>query len=156
MADTHIVKTRIEPFVQEWLESRFGQKFRREYLQLTGCAGFHEFDAVSADRTIVAGIKSSSGRTSGGHNPSAKLASVYRELYFLSNVKADSKLLILTDDEFYDLVVKKVTQHLAGGLRVEHCPLTPEVQVLARGVHEDARDEIDRGKQKAQVRGAGS
>jgi hypothetical protein len=154
MADTHIFKTRIEPFVQEWLESRCGQKFRREYLPLEGCTGFHEFDAVSADRTIVAGIKSSSGETSGGKNPSGKLASVYQELYFLSNVKADTKLLILTDVEFYHLVVKKITQHLAGGIRVEHCPLSPELQELARKVHADASDEIDRGKQRARGRGA--
>lgn len=115
MADTHKLKTHVEPFVRKWLEKKYSQQFSREYLPLVGGEGFHEFDGVSADRQIVAGIKSSSGRTSGGKNPSGKLASVYQELYFLSNVGTATRLLVLTDGEFFEFVCRKTWDKLAGG-----------------------------------------
>lgn len=84
MANTHLLKTRVEPFVRGWLAKRYSQKFNSESLRLAGCTGFHEFDAVSADKKIVCGIKSSSAATSGGKNPSGKIAATYEELYFLA------------------------------------------------------------------------
>jgi hypothetical protein len=105
MANMHLLKTRVEPYVRLWLSERYSQAFSREFLQLAGCSGFHEFDAVFADKRIVCGIKSSSGPTSGGKNPSGKIARAHTELYFLAGVDARQSLLVLTDEEFYDLLI---------------------------------------------------
>ena len=146
MADTHGLKTRVEPFVRKWLEGKYGQHFHKEDLPLAGTEGCHEFDAVSDDGTIVAAITSASGKTSGGKNPSGKVDSVYRELYFLSNVKAGTKLLVLTDRGFFDLICKKTEGKLAGGNALLHCPLSAELEGFVRRIRADASDEIDRGK----------
>jgi hypothetical protein len=64
MANTNEIKVKIEPYVQRCLAAKFGVAFRKRMLPLAGCAGVHEFDAVSEDGKIVAAIKSSSGATS--------------------------------------------------------------------------------------------
>jgi hypothetical protein len=104
MADTHLLKKHVEPHLRKWLSEQYSQTFTREVLQLAGCCGFHEFDAVSADKRIICGIKSSSGITSCGKNPSGKISSAYEELYFLAGVDADQRLLVSTDEGFYRLL----------------------------------------------------
>ena len=72
MADTR-VQLEVEDWVRrEWLPLKYNQKFSRERLRLTA-GGVFDFDAVSSDNTIVANISTSSGITSGGRNPAAKI-----------------------------------------------------------------------------------
>jgi len=146
MADTHQIKTQVEPFVRDWLWRRFSQQFTREFLQLAECSGFHEFDAVSADKRIVCGIKSSSARTSGGKNPSGKIAGAYEELYFLSGVDADQRFLVLTNKDFYELLAKKMRDKLSRSIQLLYCPLPHELEQLVGSVQRRASQEIDRGK----------
>jgi hypothetical protein len=149
MANTHLLKTRVEPFVREWLSGQYGQGFTSEFLSLTGCSGVHEFDAVSADKRIVCGIKSSSGKTSGGRNPSGKIAGAYEELYFLASVDADQRFLILTDEGFYRLLSEKMRDKLVRGIELKYCQLNEELSQLAKEVQSEASGEIDRGKPTA-------
>ena len=87
MADTSYLKMVVEDYVRETLAKKFGSRFRSRVLTLqTG--GHHEFDAVSEDGQIVAAIKSASGKTSGGKNPSGKVQGVEAELYYLTLVSA--------------------------------------------------------------------
>jgi hypothetical protein len=146
MANTHLLKTRVEPFVREWLSQRFSQKFTREFLQLAGCSGVHEFDAVSANKKVVCGIKSSSAATSGGKNPSGKIASAYEELYFLAGVEAEQRFLVLTDEAFYQLLSKKMREKLSRDIKLLYCPLNGELAQLVKAIHSEASREIDRGK----------
>jgi hypothetical protein len=155
MANTHLLKTRVEPFVREWLSGQYRQKFTSEFLHLTGCSGVHEFDAVSADKQIVCGIKSSSGITSGGKNPSGKIAGAYEELYFLARVDADQRFLVLTYEEFYRLLSEKMREKLTRGIRLLHCPLTEELAQLVNKVQSEASSEINCGKPSARARDAG-
>jgi hypothetical protein len=152
MANTNLLKTRVEPFVREWLAKQYSQTFSREFLQLAGCSGSHEFDAVSADKRIVCGIKSSSGATSGGKNPSGKIASAYEELYFLAGVDADQRFLVLTDKEFYQLLSRKMQEKLSRDIKLFYCPLTEELARLVRAVQSEASSEIDRGKPSARAK----
>lgn len=146
MADTHLLKTHVEPYVRQWLSDRYSQTFSRELLQLAGCSGVHEFDAVSADKRIVCGIKSSSGATSGGRNPSGKIASAYQELYFLASVDAAQRFLVLTDEEFYEILSKNMREKLSREIKLLYCPLTEELAQLVKKVRSEASSEIDRGK----------
>jgi hypothetical protein len=152
MANTHLLKTRVEPHVREWLTQQYSQRFSSEFLQLAGCCGFHEFDAVSADKRIVCGIKSSSGIASGGKNPSGKISSAYEELYFLAGVDANQRFLVLTDEGFYRLLSKKMREKLSRDIRLLYCPLTEELAELVKGIHSEASNEIDRGKALARAK----
>src|SRR5262245_46270944 len=134
MADTNKLKTIVEPYVREWLQAKFGVPFTKEFLPLAGCTGEHEFDAVSADRKIVAGIKSSSGKTSGKRNPSGKYESAFAEVYFLSLVQTDRKILVLTDAEFYRLFVAKSHGKLGAGVELMYCPLPAELECAVREI----------------------
>lgn len=146
MANTHEIKRQIEPYVRGRLAERFGVTFSKRMLPLAGCKGVHEFDAVSEDGKIVASVKSSSGRTSGDRNPSGKFHASFEELYFLSLVSAEVKLLVLTSREFYDLFKKRSAGRIAPGIELWHCPLSPELELLIGQIASEASDEIDRGK----------
>jgi len=70
MANTTLLKTRVEDHVRRWLAIKFGMPFRSEFLFLSrvnGKAARHEFDAVSEDKKIVCAIKTASWKTSGGN-----------------------------------------------------------------------------------------
>jgi hypothetical protein len=146
VANTHPIKTEIEPYVRDWLAEKFGISFHKKFVQLAECEGLHEFDAVSADRRIVAGIKSSSAKTSGEKNPSGKIASAFQELYFLVLVKAEIKILVLTDRDFFDLLIKRTRNKLPSNIQLLYCPLSVELDSLVRSITFEASDEIDRGK----------
>jgi len=70
MANTKPIKTKIHPYVREWLQEKYGIAFAKTSLPLQGCTGKYTFDAVFADRKIIAKIKAASGYTSGQKNPS--------------------------------------------------------------------------------------
>lgn len=108
MANTHFIKTTVEPAVLELLAQAFGQPFTKQFLNVglrkDGSPRLHEFDAVSADKSIVAGIRSSSGLTSGGRRPAGKIAGAFKEAYFLTLAEANRKLLVVTDAEYYNIL----------------------------------------------------
>ena len=50
MADTRLLKSKIEPYVRTWLAEKFGKPFHSEFLPLSSAkdrSAKHEFDAVS-------------------------------------------------------------------------------------------------------------
>jgi hypothetical protein len=148
MADTTALKKQIEPHVQAWLQKQFGVRFRRQTAPLTGhgTAGQHQFAAVSEDGKIVASVKSLSGRTTGENLPSAKIDSSYAEIYYLSLVQAEKRLLVLTDPEFYRLFCRKSKGMVVRGVDILLCPLPPELERVKRAVRLAASAEIDDGK----------
>lgn len=149
MADTRVMKHRVEPYVREKLEAEFGQAFTQQFLPVgrrtDGSAAMHEFDAVSADRRIVAGIKSSSGRTSGGRRPSGKINAAYKELYFLSLVDANHRILVLTDPEFHQIMRNDSDGKLAPGLELMLIALPRELKEQVQAVHRAASKEMTTG-----------
>lgn len=130
MADTRVLRSRVEDFVREWLEARFGQPFSSRLLPLKGVHGvakLHEFDAVSKDGSIVCGIRTSSWRTSGGKRGSGKVQGAFTELYFLNLVEAPQRYLVLTDPEFFRCFTSECDGRLAAGLTLLQCPLPPDL-----------------------------
>lgn len=106
MADTR-VQLEAEDWVRrEWLPNKFNQQFRRERLRLSS-GGVFDFDAVSSDNMIVANISTSSGITSGGKNPSGKIQKLRADMLFLLMVKAEKRLIVLTEKGMYDLCLKE-------------------------------------------------
>ncbi len=127
MANTNYLKE-IECWVRDnWLPQQFpGCRFDKRFLELiTG--GKHEFDAVSNDRSIVAGITTRSWKTKGGNLPSGKYHGLFSELYFLSLVQAKNKFLILTNSEMYEDFRRKSLGKVAKGIEIIFCQLPSEM-----------------------------
>ena len=115
MADTRILKSKIEDYVRDWLKVKFGQPFHSKFLALCGVEGkprTHEFDAVSEDGAIVCSIKTASWKTSGKKRGSGKVHGAYMELYFLDHVCASQRYLVLTDPEFVECFKRETAGRL--------------------------------------------
>ncbi len=145
MANTAILRTKVEPVVRAGLAREFTQPFSSQVLGLRGGAT-REFDAVSADGTVVVSIKTSSGLTSGGHIPAGKINGCIADLYYLSLLDAPVRRLVLTNPEFYEIFVKRMVGALPDGVEVRLIRLPPELQAEVDRVIREASDEIDRGK----------
>ena len=147
MANTNLIKSKIHPYVRDWLKNQYGPEFGKNSLPLRGCEGKHEFDAVSSNGKIVAEIKTASGRTSGGKHPSGKRASAFEQLYFLSLVEAEKKLLIITDAEFLEIMKARTAGIVPADIELVKCPLPPPLAELVIFITNEASEEIDRGKE---------
>ncbi len=101
MADTRVQVT-VEDWVRrEWMPGRYGQRFSRDRVDLTS-GGVFDFDAVSADGTMVANISTSGYKTAGGRHGAGKMFKVRSDIFFLLLAKADRKLLLLTERDMYE------------------------------------------------------
>jgi len=141
MADTTLLKSKVEDFIREKLRSEYGQPFEKQFVDLT-TGGPHEFDAVSKDGRIVASIKSASGKTAGGKNPSGKIKDSIAELYFLRLVKADRRILILTNHDFYQIFLKNLQGKIPFDLEVVNIPLPQDIEAEVRHVQARASKEV--------------
>jgi hypothetical protein len=130
MADTRYLKSVVEDHIRGWLAAKFGQRFTMKFLALNDIQGnprTHEFDAVSADSTIICIIKTASWKTSGLKRGSGKVQGAYAELYFLDHVEASKKILILTDPEFFECFTRETAGRLGNGLSLLHCQLPDDL-----------------------------
>lgn len=144
MANTNYLKRTVEDYVRAQLAREFGVPFRPGVLQLV-TGGTHEFDAVSEDGSVVAGIKAASGKTSGGRTPVGKIKSAIAELYFLSLVSVPRRILVLTDPEFYQILSKRLEGRLAEGLELKLIRLPADIQCQVDKVRRDASREVSPG-----------
>lgn len=145
MANTTRLKSKIEPYVRDWLTNKFGKPFRSEFLSLSGVKdrpARHEFDAVSEDRKIVCGIKTASWTTSGGKRGSGKIQGAYAELYFLDHVEAEQKYLVLTDPEFYEKLGEDSRGKLPPGVDLLHCELPDDLKREVEKIRTTSRSEL--------------
>jgi len=145
MANTAILRYKVEPVIRAELEKEFTQSFTSQVLRLQGGAT-REFDAVSADRTVVVSIKTSSGLTSGGNIPNGKINGCIADLYYLSLLDAAVRRLVLTNPEFYKILVRRIAGALPEGVEVKLVPLPSDLQAEVDRVIREASEEIDRGK----------
>jgi hypothetical protein len=145
MANTALLRYKVEPYIRAKLEGEFGQPFDSKRLRLPGGAT-HEFDAVSRDGTVVVSIKTSSGLTSGGKRPGGKISNCTADLYYLSLLSCPVRRLVLTNPDFYGIFTRVMHGAIAEGIDVVLVPLPPELQAEVDGVIAEASNEIDRGK----------
>lgn len=141
MANTSTATTLVGNYVRSELEAQYRMPFRKRQLQLAP-GGMREFNAVSDDTRVVASIKYSGGRTSSGQSPAAKIQAGIAELYFLSLIDAERKLLILTTPEFHTLFREHMQDKIASGIDVVHLPLPAELQAQVATVHRIASAEM--------------
>ena len=141
MANTMVMRRKVEDYVRERLCEQYGQPFAARFLALT-TGGRHEFDAVSADGSVVASIKASSGLTAGGRMPSGKVKDSLAELYYLSLLEARERMLILTTPAFHDLFSRIVAGALPETIELRLVPLPDALQREVDAVVEIASREV--------------
>jgi hypothetical protein len=127
MANTQFIKAKVEPWVRKQLERRYGQSFAGEVLRLS-TGGHHQFNAVSGDHKIIYSIKAASGMTAGGKLPQGKFYTAIAEVYFLSLVSANKRVLLVTNPEFHELLKKRLDGLMAAGTELECMPLPSGLQ----------------------------
>ena len=141
MADTTFIKTTVEPYVRDILRREFGAPFDSEAVTLS-TGGTHEFNAVSQDGSTIATIKTASGRTSSGALPSGKFKNAEADLYYLTLVSAPTRLLVLTDPEFYELLSARLDGRLAPGISLRLIELPNDIRSELRTVQRAASKEV--------------
>lgn len=96
MSDTR-VQLEVEDWVRrEWIPRKFGQQFSRERVKLSS-GGVCDFDAVSADRKIVAAISTSGALTVGNKLAVGKMLKIRSDMYFLLLAEAERRIVVLTE-----------------------------------------------------------
>ena len=150
MADTMYLRRAVEDYVRDQLAKEFGQAFTAEFLALRP-GGRHEFDAVSADRSVVASVKSASGLTSGGNIPNGKINDCLAELYYLSLVEAPLRRLVLTTPAFFDIFTRRTVGAVSSDIAVMCVPLPPDIQAKVDSVVRAASREVTRAAAAAAI-----
>jgi hypothetical protein len=107
MADTR-VQLEVEDWVrQTWMPQHFGVNFYRERLKIRS-GGVFDFDAVSADKSIVATISTSGAKTAGGKNAVGKIMKIRSDILFLTMVEAKRRVVVLTERDMYEQYLREV------------------------------------------------
>lgn len=106
MADTRC-QLECEDWVRQvWMPTEFAQPFFRERVRLRS-GGVFDFDAVSADQSIVATISTSNATTSSGKNAVGKLMKLRSDMLFLLLAAPKRALMVLTEKDMYDAMQKE-------------------------------------------------
>jgi hypothetical protein len=101
MADSS-VQLVVENWIRrEWLPKAYGQVFRSASLRLVPGGDFN-FDAVSADNSIVANISTSNTKTARGKLAAGKIQKIRADVLFLLMAQADKRLIVLTERDMFD------------------------------------------------------
>lgn len=141
MANTRYLTIQVEDYVRQRLGDINGRKFsKRKVLLRTG--GSHEFDAVSDDGCIVASVKAASGKTRTGKHPAGKVNGCIAELYYLTLVDANARILVLTTPAFHEILVKTVKGAIAPGISIELIALPSEMQAEVDRIVAEASREV--------------
>jgi hypothetical protein len=141
MANTSYLRREVERYVRQQLEKEFSQPFTAEFLAIAP-GGKHEFDAVAADRNVIASIKSASGLTAGGNIPNGKINDCLAELYYLSLTQAPIRRLVLTTPSFFEIFKKRTVGAVAPGIDIVCVPLPANIQAEVDRVVREASREV--------------
>jgi hypothetical protein len=141
MGDTIVLGREVEDAVRIALRREFGVEFTKKKLPLKS-GGEFSFDAVSPDNRIVVSIKASRGRTRGGKPTTGAVKAAIADLYYLTLVNADRRILAVTDIGFYDRLSHDLQQRVAPGLEIKHIPLPSDVEQEAQATLDRASREM--------------
>ena len=142
MADTR-VQVMVEDWVRrEWMPERNGQRFSRERVGLSS-GGVFDFDAVSADGTIVANISTSGSKTATGKHAVGKMLKVRSDIYFLLLARADRKLVLLTERDMYERWLSEVDSgRVPNSIEFVHVEIPEDLDLKLRASRRTASREV--------------
>lgn len=138
MADTRI-QIEVEDWVRRnWMPIHFGKKFFRERLKVRS-GGVFDFDAVSDDASVVGTISTSGSKTSGMKNAVGKILKLRSDVLFLTMVKAERRVIVLTEQDMFDQCKKES----AGGR------VPPEIEFVCAEIPDELRARLVAARLKA-------
>jgi hypothetical protein len=141
MANTNLLKS-VEPLVRRWAADQYQRPIEDGEIALELVSGgHHKFDVVSVDRTLIGGVKASRARDNGKVGTGV-IKSLFTELYFLTLVEAEVKLLVLTDPALYRYFLRQANGKIAPGIEVIEFTIPEEMTALLAPVHEASSSEI--------------
>lgn len=142
MADTGDLQQAIG-WVRAHLATEHGTPFEKRAVPLV-TGGSRTFNAVATSGQVVATITNHSALTSGGKKPVGKVRSAVADLYFLALADAPERKLVVTNGEFFQLLIHDLEGAVAPGLQIVHVALPPEIAALVAGMRDRASDEMTR------------
>ena len=142
MADTR-VQLEIEDWVRrDWMPQHLSQTFHRERVALSS-GGVFDFDAVSADRTVVATISTSGSLTASGKYAVGKLMKIRSDMYFLLLANVQRRIVILTERDMYNRCLQeKGSGRVPSSIDFLHAELPEHLQERLRGSRQVASREV--------------
>ncbi len=108
--------------------------------------GVFDFDAVSADKSIVAVISTSGAKTSGGKYAVGNTPKIRSDILFLTMVDAERRVVVLTERDMYEQCLKE-----AKGGRVP-----PEVEFAYAPLCDDINSRLLIARQACSTESLGS
>jgi hypothetical protein len=120
----------------------FGQPFYRERVQLTS-GGVFDFDAVSADKTIITSISTSGARTASGKHAGGKVMKLRSDMLFLLLSEASRKCIILCEPDMHALCEgERDAGRVPKEIEFFHVPLPDELAVKLAAARKISSDEV--------------
>lgn len=142
MADTRC-QVECEDWIRrEWMPTVFGQSFYRERMPLSS-GGVFDFDAVSADKAIVASISTSGSRTASGKHAVGKLMKLRSDMLFLLLCDAPRKVIVLCEADMHALCQReRDSGRVPKEIEFVHAPLPDELAIKLVAARKLSSDEV--------------
>jgi len=132
------------------MPGHFGQSFYRERMPLNS-GGVFDFDAVSADKTIVASISTSGSRTASGKHAVGKVMKLRSDMLFLLMSDAPRKVIVLCEPDMFALCQREQDGGRAPKeIEFVHAPLPEELATKLLAARKLGSDEVSPLKNAAQ------
>ena len=150
MADTRAQKRGELWVLENFLPSRYGLPFSGRKV-LLAWGGKFEFDAVSADGSIIGNVSTSSARTATGKQATAKFQKIKCDtLYLLHARGAKQRLLIFTESDMLEYFEKEVRNgRFPKGVKLLHAALPESFQREVESARKVASDETSPRRRNA-------
>lgn len=126
LVNTRPIKDLIEPYMRNWLTCIYPKHIFEERIVELKWGGHHEFDAVSGDGSVVAAFLSNRAKTKGHKENTGGVRKAECDLLRFHGLGREiRKIMVFTDTDFRDLIVRRTT-----GLGIETietlvCELSP-------------------------------
>ena len=148
MADTRC-QVECEDWIRrEWMPAIFGHPFYRERVQLTS-GGVFDFDAVSADQTIIASISTSDSRTASGNFATGKMMKIRSDILYLLMTNAARRLVILCETDMYERCQRELAAgRLPKDIEFLHAPLPDALAIRLFAARQIGSNEVSPSRAK--------
>lgn len=142
MADTTKIKTVIEPYIQNWLSTKFPGHIFKEKLVMLSTGSSYRFDAVAEDGSIVGAILCNRPKTRTGRENTGAVRKARNDVDSLKLLPtAVKKLMVFTDAGFRELVSRRAARFGTESICMKVCVLPSNLAKLLRGILDEASNE---------------
>ena len=141
MANTLSLVKDVYPSVLKEASRIIGTDLTSRKLKIGDPLRSKKFDGVSSDGKIVAFISTSSGYSKTGKLPTGKINKIYLYCFMMNLTKAERKILLFTNEEFFRIISKE-TEGFLNGFELLHLMLPPELQKITDKVTKEASNEM--------------